>query len=121
MAGYSGPFPFTNTGTLTSVTIDGTTFVGNVSNSGTITGAISVGLNAKIYGGIIDSGFIGGGIAIDATSHIDSTKTAISITGATFGGGINTAGIIQSDKSDIYVDNTAFSGNIVNSGILISS
>ena len=77
MPPYTGPYPYTNSGSATSVVVSNTSFTGNVGNTGTITGALTV-TNSTIHGAIFDYGYIGGGILIsDAASHINSTNTAI--------------------------------------------
>src|SRR5215471_13027061 len=108
---YSGPFPHNNTGVTSAVNVASTTFTGNVGNTGTITGALTV-TNSRINGEILDSGFIGAGIKIDAASTISApTLVGISITGAVFAGGISNAGTIAAGQNDILVYGTSsFSG-----------
>ena len=99
------------------------TFVGNVSNSGTITAqtAISI-VHSTITGAIVDNGVIlgsGHGILIDGASQITSAATAIKISGPTFTGGISSAGTLSAGgtKAGILVSGvTSFSGGITNSG-----
>lgn len=69
--GYTGPFPYTNNGTVTSVTVSGTTFSGAINNAGTISsGGITV-IDSS-FRSIFDEGFIAGGISIDQSSELDT-------------------------------------------------
>jgi hypothetical protein len=128
MMGYTGPFPYTNNGTVTSVTVSDTTFSGSVTNAGTISaGGITV-IDSS-FGGIFDEGFIAGGISIDKSSELDG-NLAIVINAATFLGGISNAGLIVGDgvQYAIDIEDTAngqfgegtFAGGITNNGTIIT-
>ena len=121
MAAYTGPFPYTNAGTVTAINVINTTFSGNVGNSGTITGPLTV-TNSRINGEIFDNGFIGGGILIDSASIVSAgSSSAIAIFGARFAGGITNAGTIASGEVGIDIDGTStFSGGITNTGTISS-
>ncbi|MGO9700162.1 MAG: Hint domain-containing protein [Xanthobacteraceae bacterium] len=130
---YSGPFPGTIAAgsTYSTVKIDSTSFSGNLSNAGTISGA-ATGISLQtgtITGAIIDSGLIVGtavGISIDNLSEITGAQSAIKITGPTFTGGINNAGTLSGTSNGIFVGGTnggnadvsTFSGGITNSGTI---
>ncbi|HTV37821.1 MAG TPA: autotransporter domain-containing protein [Xanthobacteraceae bacterium] len=105
-------------------------FVGNISNAGLITAksGIVVAGNATIDGAIIDTGTIlstGRGIGVGADDTINTSHTAIVVTGPTLTGGIANAGTISAGGYGIFVGGTtghgaanvsSFSGNIGNSG-----
>ena len=94
---YTGPFPHTNSGSTRGICVINQTFTGNVNNTNTgiiTTSGISV-TNSTITGQDLDSGTLTGGITIDSKSKIVSTKTAISITGPMFAGGISNAGTVS--------------------------
>ena len=131
------PGGITNTGTISAgfvgiqigfrtgggVVAPVSTFVGNVSNSGTITAQTAINIvHSSITGAIVDNGIILGssrGIVIDSASQITSTATAIKISGPTFTGGISSAGTLSAGgtKAGILVSGvTGFSGGITNSG-----
>ena len=121
---YTGPFPYTNAGVTSSISVNNTTFSGNVGNTGTITGALTV-TNSHINGSIFDSGFIGGGILVsDAASVINSLiNPAIYITGSQFAGGISNAGTISSGASGKANAHGPYGGRparISNCGVLFS-
>src|SRR5580698_811711 len=126
---YTGPFPHNNAGTTSAVTVSHTSFTGSVSNTGNIgAGGIAVisgVINAKTAGSttaIFDSGYIAGGISVDAASFLFASKYGIEVTGATFAGGINNAGVISTTKTGILVTSpsTAFTGGILNTGSITS-
>ncbi len=145
---YTGPFPFTNNGALPCITVSGTSFSGNVVNSGSgvispgnpTTGAgILVTNTSTITGQISNAGTIsvgGTGIRIDTNSVITNgivssgTITAgtsgagINVTGvATFAGGITSTGTITAgtDGAGIAVVNTSvFSGGMTNTGSIVA-
>ncbi len=105
------------------VTAPISTFVGNVSNSGTITAQTAINIvHSTITGAIIDSGIILGsshGILIDGASSITSASTAIKISGPTFTGGLSSAGTVSAGgtKAGILVSGvTKFAGGLTNSG-----
>ena len=108
-----------------------TTFLGGITNSGTITAAntgIEILGSSTIHGSIVDSGNILAstrGILIESTSKIASTKTAITVIGPTFTGGISNAGVLTATGRGIAIgENSAgtsfiistFSGGITNTG-----
>ena len=74
---YTGPFPYTNTGTAVAIDVTNTSFTGNVSNTGVINPGGIVVTSSTIDGGIYDSGFIGGGIRVDSHSVIIYRQTNI--------------------------------------------
>ena len=121
---YTGPFPYTNTGTITAISVSHTTFSGNIDNTGKIEpGGITV-TSSTIDGEIIDTGFIEGGISIGAGSEVSSTADAIIILNtSSFGGGIGNSGtIVGSTRSlgyGVLVGTVStFSGSISNGGTI---
>ena len=141
MAAYTGPFPFTNNGTVNSVSVTDTTFSGGITNAGVITpGAINVVdstingeildtgfiaggitvVSSTINGEIVDTGFVAGGISVDAASKIQAGSVgvgAIFVEGSSFLGGIINNGTLQSTKTaGIAVGVASFGGGISNSG-----
>ena len=124
---YTGPFPYTNSGSRAGICVNNTSFSGNSSNAGVVnasTGLLSpTGIqikNSTITGVIANSGTIGGGISIDGTSLISpSTGAGVSITGGTFAGGISNAGTVTGGTRGIYVSGIGgFSGGITNAGLI---
>jgi uncharacterized protein with beta-barrel porin domain len=141
---YTGPFPFTNNGALSCITVSATSFAGNVVNSGQ--GVISPGgpptgtgilvtSTSTITGQISNAGTIsvgGTGIKVEANSVVTNgivnsgTITAgtnaagINVTGvSTFAGGIANIGTITAgtNGAGIAVTNvSAFSGGLTNTG-----
>ncbi|HLH90191.1 MAG TPA: autotransporter domain-containing protein [Xanthobacteraceae bacterium] len=141
---YTGPFPFTNNGALSCITVSGTSFAGNIVNSGS--GAISPGgppndtgilvtNTSTVTGQISNAGTIsvsGTGIKIDTNSVVTNgvvnrgTITAgtsgagINVTGvATFAGGVTNAGSITAGTRGAglaVVGVSAFSGGMTNTG-----
>ncbi|HEY1540905.1 MAG TPA: autotransporter domain-containing protein [Xanthobacteraceae bacterium] len=143
---YTGPFPFTNVGALSCITVGGTSFAGNVVNSGT--GVISPGnptgilvTNAStVTGQISNAGSIsvsGTGIRVDTdsvvTNGIVNTGTITSGTSAagiqvvgvsTFAGGITNTGTIAAaafGAGIVVTDTTVFTGGITNTGTIVAA
>jgi len=139
---YTGPFPFTNNGALSCITVSATSFTGNVVNSGT--GVISPGNptgilvtnTSTITGQISNAGTIsvgGTGIRVDTNSVITNgivNQGLIQAPGAgivvdgvsTFGGGISNSGTITGVSAGIAVTNVGtFSAGITNSGTISAS
>jgi uncharacterized protein with beta-barrel porin domain len=130
---FTGPFPSTNTGALTGICITNQTFSGTVSNAGTITpnGIVvtnsAIG-NATAGGQIVDSGTLVGGISIDSHSSIAVPlfHTGIVVTGPTFSGTISNGGTISGGTgangqgiAGIQVGGVStFQGAISNSGAI---
>jgi hypothetical protein len=134
MSKYSGPFTggYVNSGnTVSEILVSGSTFTGNISNSGTISGTvtgIAIVDSSTITGAIIDSGIIAPtkagvfGISVENFSEITGTQTAIKITGPTFAGGINNAGTLSGTYNGIFVGGAdGFTGGITNSGTITGS
>jgi filamentous hemagglutinin len=121
-----------------------TTFVGGISNAGTISAALSgiaVKNTATFAGGISDTGAISGsrrgilisggdvvsgGIRVATSGRVvatfgSNTGVAVEVANATsFAGGISNAGTLQAAQSGLVVSGvTTFAGNIVNSGSVI--
>ena len=126
---YTGPFPHKNTGTTAAITVSHTSFTGSVNNTGNIApgglAVVSGVINAKTAGSttaILDSGYIAGGISVDASSFLFASKYGIEVTGKTFAGGINNAGTINTTSTGILVTtpSTAFTGGILNTGSITS-
>jgi len=144
---YTGPFPFTNSGAQTCITVSATSFTGNVVNSAT--GVIAPGgpngilvANAStITGQISNAGLISigcnncAGVFIDSssviTSGISNSGTItnagprghgieVNFNVATFAGGISNSGSISSNHTGIVVLGSTFSGGITNSGTVSS-
>ena len=121
---YTGPFPYTNAGTITAISVSHTSFRGNIENTGKIApGGITV-TSSTIDGEIIDTGFIEGGISIGAGREVSSTADAIIILNtSSLGGGIGNSGtIVGSTRSlgyGVLVETVStFSGNISNGGTI---
>ena len=137
---YTGPYPANVTGANTCISVTGTSFTGNLVNSGTVTpGGISV-ATSTITGEIINaaSGTItaGTGIALQTDAVVTGgivNSGAISGSGqgiglafggagvGTFGGGIHNSGTISGANEGIFTGFTEFSGGISNSGTITSS
>ena len=135
MSAYSGPFPggVAAGSAFSEVNVHHTTFSGNVTNSGTISGGgIVVTSSTFLSGGIIDSGINSGGISIDSRSKIiakgavgaGATGVLVENT-TTFGGRISNAGRISASTGHgIVVSNVAVfgvgggAGGITNSGTI---
>ena len=124
---YTGPFPYTNSGSRAGICVNNTSFSGNSSNAGVVnpsTGLLSpTGIQIKhstINGVIANSGTISGGISIDGTSLISHASGAgVSVTGGTFAGGISNAGTVTGGTRGIYVSGIGgFSGGITNAGVI---
>jgi uncharacterized protein with beta-barrel porin domain len=138
---YTGPFPFTNSGPQTCITVSGTSFSGNVVNSatGVITpgspNGILVTNSSSIAGQISNAGTIsitgpGAGIMVDTNSIItngivnqgliQASGAGIVVDGvATFGGGISNSGTITGGSAGIAITHVdTFSGGITNSGAI---
>src|SRR5262249_48809157 len=134
---YTGPFPFTNTGLQSCITVSATSFTGNVVNSAT--GVISPGGPPGIAvihthttthqisnAGAITVG--GTGIAIDSSSvvtngivnsgTINSGGIGIAANGDTFAGGISNGGMIAASDGISLVFVSTFDGGIANSGTI---
>ena len=96
---YTGPFPFTNSGTIDGILV-ATSFTGNVLNNGTIsTSGISV-VGSSITGYVLTNGNISGGINVDRASTISTAANTFAIaigsgSGANVAGGIHNGGIIN--------------------------
>jgi hypothetical protein len=120
---YTGPYPFTNTGSITAMLVSNTSFSGNVVNDGTISsGGIRV-LDGTINGQIKIDTFLAGGISLDHISRVNATGPGINgieEDASTFTGGVTNAGTITSASlGDISVNlNSTFSGGITNTGTL---
>ena len=120
---YTGPFPFTNTKTITAISVSHTSFSGNVANTGKIEApgqpeSITV-TDSTIDGEIIDSGYIGFGISLDGNSKlIDASGTGIRVSGLSFLGGITNAGMISEALGINIAYGTTFSGGIGNGGTI---
>lgn len=123
-AGHTGSAGYTNTGTTASLTINGGSFAGSISNSGKITHTgISV-IDSTITGQVSNSGYLYGGIDLDASTHLtNSSGRAIAITGTTFFGNVSNGGTISAPlASGIAVDGTAtFQGGINNAGSIAAA
>src|SRR5216683_4985288 len=83
---YTGPFPFTNNGALSCITVSATSFTGNVVNSAT------------------------GVIAPGGPTGILVTNTS------TITGQVSNAGAITAGATGILVNNSVVTNGIVNSG-----
>ena len=95
---------------------------GFLSNGGKIAARTGIALlnGSTISGAIVDSGTIvatNHGILVDAPSEIPSTKTAISIVGRTFTGGIFNAGVISGGSIGIEIV-SASSVSIFDTGVI---
>ena len=118
---YTGPFPFTNNGTITGVLVSSTSFHGSVVNNGKITLHGIVVTHSTISGQITKpSGTIIGGISLDANSKLNSASTgaAVLVEGPSFAGGISNGGtIVSGNLYGIDVGETVlnFTGGITNS------
>jgi len=140
---YSGPFPYTNIGQISGIEVSGSTFTGNVANSGTITtsgiavsgssidgrvenagtltGGISIS-DSTITGGIYSGGTLSGGISIDTASEVSRSLFAVEVNGPTFTDGITNAGTISANTTALWIFNvTDFGGGITNSGTISAS
>ncbi len=114
---------YANNVNISGICVKNTSFTGNITNAGTISSSGISFTNGTISGSIIDSGTLAGGIVIDDTSKVTSTKTAISITGPTFTGGITNSGTISGGFYGIDVNGftggvSTFAGGISNSGTI---
>jgi uncharacterized protein with beta-barrel porin domain len=137
---YTGPFPFTNSGALSCITVSGTSFSGNLTNAGSgvlSPGGIHVTNASTVTGQISNAGSIsvnGSGIAIDGNSVVTngivnsgviSSSNADSVrilNVSTFAGGISNGATISARASAIFVVSvSAFSGGITNAGLISSS
>jgi len=124
---YSGPFPYSNNGTISGIEVADTSFSGNVANNGTIaTSGIAVS-DSTIDGILYNQGTIDGGVTISGSSIAgDSDGYAIeNLAGAINGGvtisGSTLTGRIYSDatiNSGIAVSNSTITGGIVTSDSL---
>ncbi|HLH90192.1 MAG TPA: autotransporter domain-containing protein [Xanthobacteraceae bacterium] len=139
---YTGPFPVTNNAALSCITVSGTSFSGNVVNSGSGTISPGSGTGAGILvtnastvaGQISNAGSIsvsGDGIRVDANSvvtdgifnsgqiNISAIASGIHLLGiSSFGGGITNTGLISSAGIGINIFASTFTGDIVNSGTI---
>jgi outer membrane autotransporter protein len=114
---YTGPYPYTNAGSIACIVVANTSFTGDLSNTGTISPSGIAVTGSTITGSILSGGTTIGGISVDASSRINSSGPAISITGATLLGGISNAGVLTAASSVIYVSGVStFAGGITNSG-----
>ncbi len=138
---YTGPFPFTNNGALSCIRVGGTSFSGNLVNSGQ--GVISLGNptgiivtnTSTITGQISNAGAIsvgGTGIRVDRFSVVTNgivnsgtitagaTNAGITVSGvSTFAGGITNTGSITAGALGAGVtvfDASLFSGGMTNTG-----
>ncbi len=127
---YTGPFPVTNSGALSCITVDGTSFSGNVVNSGT--GVISPGGPTGIL--VTNASTITGQISNAGT--ISATGTGIRIdTNSVLTNGIVNSGTISANNIGIEVGFvrpshpptttsfvmapvTLFAGGVTNSGTI---
>jgi hypothetical protein len=111
---YTGPFPYTNTGTTSGISATNTSFTGNIGNSGVINGG-SVGIftqTATISGSISNAGVINAsayGIDVENTTGIKNIVNAA-------GGVIEAATGIQ-----IIAGGRPFSGTVSNAGVILSN
>ncbi|WP_143201926.1 autotransporter domain-containing protein [Bradyrhizobium sp. NAS96.2] len=110
---YTGPFPYTNTGSSDCIVVNNATVSGNLVNgaSGTITasGVFSPGItvsNSSIGGSVINAGNI-----------TAASGTGILTYNATVSGGISNSGTISAGDG-ILVGGDSFSGGISNSGTI---
>ena len=119
---YTGPFPHNNTGSVSAIIVSGTSFSGNVGNTGKVapgdtTGTgIRVENDSTINGAISNAGTIavpGDGIAVAGTaSAIDNSDVVKGIVNAG-------AGTITASANGILVeDETKFAGGISNAGMI---
>ncbi len=141
---YTGPFPFTNVGALSCITVSSTSFSGDLvnSSSGVISGGNPTGIlvtgASTITGQISNAGAIsvsGTGIRVDTNSVVTNgivntgsiITTGTSVAGiqvngvATFGGGITNTGTITAAASGAgiaVINVSTFSGGITNTGTI---
>jgi uncharacterized protein with beta-barrel porin domain len=113
------PFDNPSGHTVANICVQNTSFTGSITNEGTVSPSGIAFKNGTINGSITSSGTIIGGISLDSASKVTSTKTAISVTGPTFSGGISNAGTISAANTGIFVNSvTSFLGGISNSGMI---
>jgi len=105
---YSGPFPHTNAGTISGIEVSGSTFTGNVANSGTIsTSGIGVSDSALTNGVLYNQGTIDGGVSVFGSTITGSVYGIENLTG-TINGGISVSG--STITGDVYNDGTITGG-----------
>jgi len=119
---YTGPFPHNNAGSISAIVVSGTSFTGNVGNTGKIAPGLTGGTGIRvekdstINGAISNAGTIdvvGDGIAITgSTSAHDNSYVIKGISNGP-------AGTITASSSGIVVDfETRFAGGIGNAGAI---
>src|SRR5579871_5065229 len=116
MAAYTGPFPHTNTKTITSISATNTSFTGNIGNTGkietTLTTAIEI-VGGSVGGIITNSGTISAGfygIRIIGNADIGAVGSG----GITNSGHIVTGGASSGNQAIWLSGDATFIGNIVN-------
>jgi uncharacterized protein with beta-barrel porin domain len=109
----------TNPTAITGIAINNSTITSGITNFGTISpNGIVLTNGSTVAGEIYDSGTINGGLSLDGTSKISSTGNAVSITGATFTGGITNGGTISgAGGSGVLIAGfSTFAGGITSTG-----
>jgi uncharacterized protein with beta-barrel porin domain len=134
---YTGPFPFTNSGSLACITVDNTPVTGDVGNgsAGTITPGGSDGIlvtnNSTITGQVFNAGTISGasnGIfvingsvvtnGINNSGMITAGNGLVTSSSGNISGGVSNSGSIVAAGSGITVSAPTFSGGISNTGMI---
>jgi uncharacterized protein with beta-barrel porin domain len=145
LACYTGPFPFTNVGALSCITVSSTSFAGDIvnSSSGVISPGNPTGIlvtnSSSIAGQISNAGSIsvgGTGIRVDTSSIVTNGivnagmitagtgAAGIEVNGVTtFGGGITNTGSIAvagSGAGIAVIGVSTFTGGITNTGTIVA-
>jgi uncharacterized protein with beta-barrel porin domain len=124
---YTGPFAggFTNTGTLTCITVNSTSFTGNLVNNGKITPGAPTGISIEnastITGQISNAGTIsvgGTGILVQSNSVVTEGIVNSSTISAGSGGILVGANLSISGRASTSVAIPIFSGGIDNGGTI---